>query len=277
MILKGLARLHSPRRRLTAAAFAVIVASVAVSCVVVPSTRSLARRFIFPAHAAGVGRVPADVVLHRVTARDGAPVHALELPAPAGARTVVHFHNNRETADSRLDVASALHARGLGVLLVEYRGYGVSRGPEPSEAGLYADAEAALDILAGRGVEPAQIVLWGTSLGTGVAAEMARRGRGGRLVLISPYTSIPDLVTGVAPVVPARALLADSFDTLAKAASIRLPTTIVHGDADEIVPFAMGERLAAAIEGARLVRVAGGHHGDLFARERDRLLDVLAR
>ena len=205
-------------------------------------------------------------------ARDGAIVHALEFEAREGARTVVYFHNNRETAESRLDLADALHQRGLGVLLVEYRGYGVSRGAEPSEEGLYADAEGALDMLSNRGVKADRIVLWGTSLGTGVAAEMARRGRGSRLILVTPYTSIPDLVTDRVPILPARVLLADHFDTLAKSTEISVPTTVVHGDADEIVPFWMGERIARAVHGACLVRVPGGHHGDLFARGGEPLL-----
>ena len=223
-----------------------------------------------PAHGFAVG--PAHLAFQ---ARDGTTVHALELSADPGGRTIVDFHNNRETIENRLDVATKLHARGFGVLLVEYRGYGSSRGPEPSEEGLYLDAEAALDLLALRGVPAERIVLWGTSLGTGVAAEMARRGRGGALVLISPYTSIPDLVTDVVPGVPARLLLADHFDTLAKSANIRVPTTVVHGDADEIVPFWMGQRIAGAIPGARLVRVRGGHHGDLFGRDGDKLLEAL--
>ncbi len=244
----------------------------------VPSfARSATRTFLFPGGEVAASLAPADFVQHELRAADGVAVHALELPAPPGARTVVHFHNNRETAEAPAELARALRAKGLGVLIVEYRGYGASRGVAPSsEAGLYLDAEAALAMLARRGVGPERVVLWGTSLGTGVAAEMARRGRGSRLVLVTPYTSIPDVVTDVAPFVPARALLTDHFDTLSKASAIRVPTLVIHGDADEIVPYAMGERLAGAIEGARLVRVAGGRHGDLFVREGQRLLAEIA-
>jgi fermentation-respiration switch protein FrsA (DUF1100 family) len=220
---------------------------------------------------------PTDFRVHQLVARDGVPVRALELVAPPGARTIVHFHSNRETAESRVGLARSLHGRGFGVLLVEYRGYGASRNSAPSENGLYLDAETALDMLAQRGVGPDRVVLWGTSLGTGVAAEMALRGRGSRLVLVSPYTSIPDIVTGVVPFLPARMLMPDHFDTLAKTAAIRMPTLIIHGDADEIVPFAMGERLAREISGARLVRVSGGHHSDLFASDGERLLSEIAR
>jgi uncharacterized protein len=239
--------------------------------------RSASRALLFPASEVAPLEAPADFVRHALTAADGVPVHALELPAPPGARTVVHFHNNRETAETPADLARSLRALGVGVLLVEYRGYGASRGVAPSsEAGLYLDAEAALDLLAARGVGPDRVVLWGTSLGTGVAAEMARRGRGARLVLVTPYTSVPDIVTGVAPFVPARALVSDHFDTLSKARDIRMPTLIVHGDADEIVPYAMGERLSREIQGARLLRIEGGRHGDLFMREGRRLLAEIA-
>jgi uncharacterized protein len=253
------------------------LALTVVAGALLPSaSRAATRSFLFPASDVAEVDTPRDFVRHALTASDGVIVHALELPAPPGGRTVVHFHNNRETAEARADLARSLHALGLGVLLLEYRGYGVSRGSDPSEAGLYLDAEAALGMLAARGVGPERIVLWGTSLGTGVAAEMARRGLGSSLVLVTPYTSIPDLVTGVAPFLPARAMLSDHFDTLSKAGAIRMPTLVIHGDADEIVPYAMGERVAGAISGARFVRVAGGRHGDLFMREGRRLLAEIA-
>jgi fermentation-respiration switch protein FrsA (DUF1100 family) len=245
-----------------------LVAVMAACCTV----RVSSRRWIFPVHDIPHVPAPTNVLKRTFQSGDGTIVHALELEARDRQRTIVYFHNNRETVEMGLHLANALRGRGFGVLLVEYRGYGASHRSQPSEAGLYDDAEAALDMLAGRGVTPDRIVLWGTSLGTGVAAEMARRGRGARLVLVTPYTSIPDLVTDRVPIVPARILVADHFDTLAKSAEIAVPTTIVHGDADEIVPFWMGERIARAVRGARLLRVPGGHHGDLFAGQREDLL-----
>lgn len=242
----------------------------------VRGTRSVARSYLFPVSEIASAPAPDDFERHTLSARDGVMVNALGLSAPSGARTLVYFHNNRETVASRVPMARALRARGLGVLLVEYRGYGLSRGAAPSEDGLYLDAECALDMLAGRGTGPERIVLWGTSLGTGVAAEMARRGRGARLVLEAPYTSIPGLVADVAPLVPASLLVPDHFDTLSKSGDIRVPTLVIHGDADEIVPFWMGEQVARAIRGARLLRVAGAHHGDLFARDGERLLAEIA-
>jgi len=242
----------------------------------VQGIRSVARSYVFPVSEVATTPFPDDFERHTLFARDGVTVHALGLPTPSDRRTIVYFHNNRETAASRIGIARALHARGFGILLVEYRGYGASRGASPSEDGLYLDADSALDMLASRGIGASRIVLWGTSLGTGVAAEMARRGRGARLVLESPYTSIPGLVTDAAPLVPARILVADCFDTLSKAEDIRVPTLVIHGDADEIVPFWMGEQVAQAIRGARLLRIVGAHHGDLFARDGERLLAEIA-
>jgi fermentation-respiration switch protein FrsA (DUF1100 family) len=240
------------------------------------AARAAERPYLFPTDGLVRAEAPQDLVLRTFVAKDGVHGRALELAPPEGGPVLVDFHNNRETVEARAGMARSLRAAGLGVLLVEYRGYGSAKSAgAPSEEGLYLDAEAALDALASRGVGPERVILCGTSLGSGVAAEMARRGRGARLVLVSPYTSIPDLVVASAPSVPAAALLPDTFDTLAKARDIRVPTLVIHGDADEVVPFWMGERVSNAIARARLVRVAGGHHGDLFARESDRLLQEI--
>ena len=254
-----------------------IVLLVGFALVVVASVRQLSRRWLFPVHEVPSAATGAEVVAHTWLARDGTVVHAFELAAPPEARTIVYFHNNRETVEHTLTLASDLRARGFGVMLVEYRGYGTSRGGVPTERGLYLDAETALEVLHRRGIPASRIVLWGTSLGTGVAAEMARRGHGSMLVLVTPYTSIPDLVCDVVPLLPARLLVADHFDTLSKSEDIHVPTVVIHGDADEIVPFWMGETIARAIRGARLLRVVGGHHGDLFARDGERLLSEVAR
>ncbi len=238
-------------------------------------TRGMARFYLFPAAGPSAEPLAEDVVVDRTFARDGTPVRALELPAPGATRTIVHFHSNRETAEMVLDLGRALRRQEFHVVLAEYRGYGASPGRDPSEDGLYDDADAVLDLLARRGITADRIALWGTSLGTGVAAEMARRGRGSRLVLVSPYTSIPDLVTDAVPFLPGSILVPDHFDTLSKARAIRIPTLVVHGDSDEVVPFWMGEALSRTIPAASLSRVAGGHHGDLLSREGGRVLSEI--
>jgi pimeloyl-ACP methyl ester carboxylesterase len=157
--------------------------------------------------------------------------------------------------------------RGLGVVLCEYRGYGLSSGPAPGEDGFYLDAEAVLEHLAGRDMKADRVALFGESLGTGVAAEMAARGRGASLILVTPYTSIPDmgdLVASRIPILPVRLLVRERFETLEKAPRINVPTLILHGTEDEVVPYFMGQRIAATLPQGRLVSVPGGHHNDLF-------------
>lgn len=234
------------------------------------------RTVLFPAPTDPRVPVPTGAALLALTAKDGAAVHALWLPPPEGARVVVAFHGNGETIANGVAHAEGLHRRGLGALLVEYRGYGASAasGP-PSEAGLYLDGEAALDELARRGVERDRVVLWGTSLGSGVAAELASRGRCARLVLVTPYTSIVHMAERFAPWLPVGSIVVDRFDTIAKAPRLALPTLVVHGDRDEIVPYAMGREVAAALPDARLVTVPGGHHNDLFVLD-PTLLDRIA-
>lgn len=206
---------------------------------------------------------PQGATLRTVQAADGVTVHALEL-AGSAPRTVVHFHGNAETADQNATLARLLVKHGLSVVLVEYRGYGRSKGSSANEAGLYHDAEAVLSDLRARGKRPSDIVLWGQSLGSGVATEMARRGHGERLVLVAPFTSTVDLAQSSVPFMPARLIMVDSYDNLAKAPALSLPVYVVHGDSDTVIPLAHGKRLAAAFPHAELREVPMGTHENLY-------------
>jgi fermentation-respiration switch protein FrsA (DUF1100 family) len=249
-----------------------LAAAYALVCLV---ARLSYRFFVYPAPPPH--RVPASGAERlALRASDGHVVTALWFPPRLGARVVACFHGNGETADDDIPFARDLLERGLGALLVEYRGYGASAAGTPTEEGLYLDAEAALDEAARRGFGPERVALWGTSLGTGVAAEMARRGRGTRLVLVAPFTSLRNVASRTAPWLPMSLVLPDRYDTLAKAASIRAPTLIVHGDRDEVVPFDMGQTLARAIAGARFVPIAGAMHGDIYIRGGSPLMDAIA-
>ncbi len=204
---------------------------------------------------------------------DGSHTAALYFPPPPEAsprRVVVMFHGNGQTMYGEIDHARVLRAHGYGVAIVEYRGYGLTygSGAAPSEAMLYEDGEAVLAHLdREEHIGADRVVLWGWSLGSGVAAEMARRGHGSRLVLLSPFTSVVEIGKRMLPFLPVSLLMSHRFDTLSKAASIHMPTIVVHGDVDEVIPFEMGERVARAIPNAKLVRVTGGHHADLLYEE----------
>jgi pimeloyl-ACP methyl ester carboxylesterase len=234
------------------------------------------RSALFPAPSETMDVHPSGSTLRELTADDGMQVHMLQWSPPrTEARTIVYFHGNSDTMGQSVGLALDLHARGFGVVLVEYRGYGVSKPGTPTVRGLYLDAKAALDRLQHDGIDADRIVLWGTSLGTGVAAEMARRGRCAGLILVSPYTSIAALGQVFIPYLPSELIVVDRFDTLSKAPQIVVPTLVVHGLADEIVPYAMGEQVARSISGARMVTVPTGHHNDLFQRDGTRLMEQI--
>ncbi len=264
----------TPRRRTLAT---VLILGAAYAAILV-GARLNYRRFLYPApDPQDLVPLPDGSTLLTLRASDGVTVHALQMAPPTGGsvdrqRTLVLFHGNGERMEWGADLAERLRARGFAVVLAEYRGYGLSQGTEPTEDGLYRDAEAVLDALNAQGVAPARIVVWGTSLGTAVAAEMARRGRAARLVLASPYTSIRAVASHHAPILPMRLVLPDAFDTLARAPSLRVPVLVIHGDHDEVIPYAMGQTLARAIPGARLLTIEGGHHNDLFAVAGERIL-----
>jgi pimeloyl-ACP methyl ester carboxylesterase len=207
-------------------------------------------------------------------ARDGSSVTALHFPAPDGAPTIVHLHGVGVTMREVVPVGEALARRGLGVVLVEYRGFGESPG-RPTEEGLYEDALAVLAALSADERSTEEIVLLGVSLGSGVAVEMAARGFGSRLILVTPFTSASRVLRRLLPFIPPFLIASGRFDNAAKAGRIGIPTLVIHGDRDWVVPQSMGRALAEAIHGARLVIVPRGGHTDLFDRPEAAVLDAI--
>lgn len=235
------------------------------------------RRLLFPAPTRGEEPVIDGATVTQIKGKDGRTVYALFVPPPSGAPTVAHFHGNAEELVDVVPLAWAMRRAGLGFFAVEYPGYGLARDHAPSEDALYSDAETALwHLHNGHGVPTERVVLQGQSLGTGVAVEMARRGHGARLVLISPFTSVPDVAQGLVPVLPVRWLVRDVFDTASKAPSIALPVLIVHGSRDEVIPLSMGRGLADLFPSATLMIVDGGHHNDLFVQRGRRVVERIA-
>ena len=254
---------HARLRRFVMHALA-IVALAYGACAL--SACGLQRSLLFPAPRDGRAVELLGGLALVIEGAAGDPVvHAFYIAASPGAPTLVHFHGNGEQIADNAPFAQHARDEGFGVLLVEYPGYGLSKGGKATEASLYAAADAALRYLDSTlGVPPARTVLYGQSLGTGVATEMAARGRGARLVLVSPFTSIVAMSSRLLPILPARLVVRDKFDSASKAERISMPVLVVHGCDDELIPVAMGRRLASLFPNARLVEIPGGHHNDLF-------------
>jgi len=153
-----------------------------------------------------------------------------------------------------------LAAKGYGLLLAGYRGYDGNTG-SPTEHGLYADGRSALEWLSGQGVPGSDTVLVGNSLGSGPATELAATSPIAGLVLISGYTSLPDVAASVYPFIPVRLLMRDRFDNVGKIARVAAPILILHGTVDRTIPYAHATALAAAAGNrARVVPFEGSGH-----------------
>lgn len=197
----------------------------------------------------------------RLTTRDEVSIHAWWVPLAGARRTVLFFHGNAGNISHRMEKLALLRAAGASVLLLDYRGYGASGG-QPSERGLYQDAEAAWEFLTGTKKIPAgEVVLYGESLGCGVAVELATRVPVGGVILEAPFTSIADVGREFYPFLPVRWMVRNRFENLAKIGRVRAPLLVLHSRQDEIFGFHHAERLfAAAAEPKRLVELAGGHN-----------------
>lgn len=233
------------------------------------------RSMLFPAPRSPLQEPPHRPGFRRLSPPGGPVVDVLHLPAAPGMPTMVHFHGNGEQISHLMELGEALHQRGLGFLAVEYPGYGTNPGT-PSEKGLYEAAEVALADLRASGVGPESTVLSSRSVGGGVAVEMAKRGRGARMVLLAPFTSVVDMANLVLPFLPTRLLVRDPMDNAAKAPAIGIPVLILHGDQDEVIPLEMGQRLGRLFPHATMEVVPGAHHNDLLERTWPVLIDRIA-
>jgi pimeloyl-ACP methyl ester carboxylesterase len=255
----------------------VVVGCLVAYAFVALAAFALQRRLIYPVRGSGAAPELSGATLEKLAGKDGRTVHALYAKARADAPTIVHFHGNGEELADMTDFVAVFRARGFGVLAVEYPGYGLSKPGDPNESAIYEDAEVALrHLIENEGVASANVVLSGQSLGTGVAVEMASRGYGARLVLLSPYTSIVDVANGYFPILPNSLLVRDVFDNEKKAPSIGKPVLVAHGTDDEVIPFALGRRLAGLFPNARFLPLESGRHNDLFLRG-DTLVDEITR
>ena len=202
-----------------------------------------------------------------LTTEDGVKIDAWLLPARDATLTVLLCHGNAGNMSHRLHRAALMQQRlGVSVLLFDYRGYGRSEG-EPDEQGTYRDARAAYRFLAEtKGRRPEAIVIFGESLGTAVAVQLALEKPARALVLESPFTSIPEMARAAYPFLPpVGPLIRTRYETLRKIPSLKMPLLVFHGAHDPVVPFAQGRRVfEAAPEPKRFVALPDAGHNDTY-------------
>ena len=208
------------------------------------------RAILFPADtrdvALDVASVPNASVIELRTA-DGETIKTWWVPPASPGRPVyLYFHGNAETLASRDGRFGLLTAEGAGLLGVSWRGYGGSSG-SPSEQGFRQDALAAYEWLMGQGVEPTRLIVFGESVGTGIATWLSAQRDSAALVLDSPYTAVYKLAQRRYPWLPVKWLARDPLDSLQWAGQIKVPALLFHCTGDRIIPYAMGEELFAAL------------------------------
>ncbi len=197
---------------------------------------------------------------------DGVKINAWYVPFSRSRRTLLWFHGNAGNMGNRVDLLSLLHRKlKSNILIVDYRGYGLSDG-ETSEDGTRADARAAYDyLLSRRDINPQEIVLFGRSLGAAVAIDLAADLEHGALILEAPFTSINAMAKKIFPFLPTGMLLKTRYDSISKIKTVHLPLLILHGDQDQVVPFAQGQALFGAANAPKtFYTIQGAGHNDSY-------------
>lgn len=224
----------------------------------VPALYLSQRSLIYPAPR-GFAAVPAGYGKVSYRTGDGLTLAAAWRPPAPGKPVVLFFHGNGDSWQGGAQANRLLAQAGYGVLLAEYRGYGENPG-NPDEAGLYNDARAALGWLAAQGHAPQRVVVIGNSIGSGPASQLASEAQVRALVLISPFSSLPEVVADKLPWLPASWLVKDRYENAAKLGRVNAPVLVLHGAADTMIGLDHARRLVAARRDARLIAFAGFDH-----------------
>jgi len=192
---------------------------------------------------------------------DGVRLHGWYIPHNRSKQTLLFFHGNAGNISHRGASVEIFHRLGLNVFIFDYQGYGKSQG-RPDENGLYEDARAAWRYLTDkRGFDQKDVILFGRSLGSAVAAKLAAEVQPGGLILESTFSSARDMANVVFPLFSHLIFLRYDFNTAAHIKQVISPVLVLHSPDDEIIPFRFGEKVfQAANKPKSFFKTMGGHH-----------------
>ena len=157
-------------------------------------------------------------------------------------KTIIYFHGNAGKLENRIHKLNHFKDMDVNFLIIAWRGFSGNKG-KPSEKGLYIDANSAIKWLKKLGLKEKDIILYGESLGTGVATEIAQSNNYAGLILETPFTSMIEAAKNFYPYIPVSLLLKDKYDNQNKIKNINTPVLVMHGEIDQIVPFRMGKKI----------------------------------
>ena len=156
------------------------------------------------------------------------------------SKTILFFHGNAGSLENRTYKLNHFKDLNVNFLIIAWRGFSGNKG-KPNEKGLYEDGESAIRWLKTKGIDEKNIILYGESLGTGIAVEIAQNENYGGVILESPFTSMTNMGVKYYPFFPVRFLLKDKIESYKKLNNISVPILIMHGKVDKIVPYGMGK------------------------------------
>ena len=157
-------------------------------------------------------------------------------------KTIIYFHGNAGKLENRIHKLNHFKDMDVNFLIIAWRGFSGNDG-KPSEESLYIDGNSAIKWLKNLGLSEKDIIIYGESLGTGVATEIAKNNNFAGLVLETPFTSMIEAAKNFYPYIPVRILLKDKYENDKKIMNINIPVFVMHGEADQIVPFWMGKKI----------------------------------
>jgi fermentation-respiration switch protein FrsA (DUF1100 family) len=207
-----------------------------------------------------VGLIFEDVYF---TTADKLKINAWYVPCDKAKFTLLFCHGNASNIMDRLDKIQLLHRIGMNIFIFDYRGFGKSEG-KPAELGIYLDARAAYDyLLNSLKINPAEIILYGESLGSAVAIDLASKKQVGGLILEGGFSSGKDMAAKIYPFLPGF-IFSNIFDSTSKIRNIRAPILFIHGRQDQIVPLKLAYKLYHAANVPKEFVELPGDHNSFF-------------
>ncbi len=220
--------------------------------------------------------IPFEV--HKLELTENQTIYLWFIPASKPTQTTILFcHGNAGNLEDRLEILKVLYQLGTNLVLFDYRGYGESKG-KPSETNTYTDAELIYNFLRKQKKIPAnKIIIFGRSLGGGVACELAfRHPETGALILDSTFISMPKIAQKYYPYVPVFFLIRHRYENIKKLPKIKIPKLIIHSKEDDIVPFYHGQKLfETACEPKSFLILQKGGHRNCFIEEEKKYLEEI--
>lgn len=209
--------------------------------------------------------IPSHVIEKQIKSKDGETLQAFlfKHKEVTNRPLIIYFHGNAGNLYHRFEYVQGLYEMNQDILLVSYRGYGKSTG-KPNEKGIYKDGEAAVKYAINElGYNEKEIIIFGRSLGTSVAVHIAQNREFKKVILVTPLTSGKEMAAAMG-LGFVKFIAGNSFNSIDKINNINAAILIIHGDRDELIPYAMGKELMDTFEGTKqLVTIKNGGHNDL--------------